>query len=149
MATSDNTRELFRLHHHELSKYTYFLLTAAGAAIAFATTQTGTLGLSWHQVPLAISVGLWGASFYSGCKFLAYTRSIAYANYELLKVEEGSHPETGRNLDLMRAASAGIRSAMNENSEKADFWANWQFRCLGIGAVFYVAWHVWEMYVRT
>jgi uncharacterized protein (DUF2336 family) len=46
-------------------KYAYFLLAAAGAAIAFAVNQTHDAKLSWAQLPLAAAVLSWGCSFFS------------------------------------------------------------------------------------
>jgi hypothetical protein len=145
---SEAQREVFRVLRESQSKYTYFLLAAAGAAIGFALTQTQGEGLACSQVPLGFAVFLWGSSFFCGCRHLAYVNSTLYANSALLKIESGQHPEVGNHPEYMQAASEGIRQAIGQNSETANRLGHWQFRTLIAGAIFYVLWHVLEMYLR-
>lgn len=127
----------------------YFLLAAVGAGIALALNQTQGLALTWSQVPLALAILFWALSFYFGCRHLSYVESTLYANASLLKVEAGDHPEVGRNPQVMAAASEGIRAAIQSNSNWASRLARWQFRCLVLGAISYIGWHVYEMFLRS
>lgn len=147
--SSESQLEVYRALRESQSKYTYFLLAAAGAAIGFALTQTQNIGISCSQIPLGIAVILWGLSFYFGCRRLAYVNSTLYANSALLNIESGQHPEVGNHPQHMQAASEGVRQAIESNSEIANKLGHWQFRTLIAGAVFYVSWHVLEMYLRT
>ncbi len=54
--TGESAREVFRALRKSQDKYTYFLLAAAGAAIAVAVNQTQGLAIAWSQVPFALSV---------------------------------------------------------------------------------------------
>jgi hypothetical protein len=130
-------------------KYTYFLLGAAGAAIAFAVTQTHDAKLSWSQTPLAISIFLWGLSFIFGCLHLQYGNSILHSNIEMLRIQRGAHPEFGARPDLIEAASQRIRNVVEKNSIVSSRYASWQFWSLVVGAVFYLLWHIYEMYLRV
>ncbi|MGH7181876.1 MAG: hypothetical protein ACREJN_07870, partial [Nitrospiraceae bacterium] len=130
-------------------KHVYFLLTAAGAAIALAVNQTQSVALSWSQLPLGGSVLCWGLSFFFGCRHLNYVASTLYANAELFRVNGGEYPEVGRHPEIMEAVSSGIRKAIEDNSNRANRLGQLQFRFLIAGAVFYVGWHVWEMWLRT
>ena len=85
----DGYLELFRAQRETIQKQTYFLLTAAGAAIAFAVTQTKDLALAWSQLPLGWAVLCWATSFYLGCHYLVQTGSILRMNLELLRVQAG------------------------------------------------------------
>lgn len=144
----DNIREVYRQLRVAQDKHTYFLLTAAGAAIALTVNQTQGSALSWSQAPLAAAVLCWGLSFFFGCRHLHYVNSTLYSNAELLKVESGEHPEVGRHPPIMAAASEGIRQAIESNSERANRLGHMQFRFLITGAVFYIAWHIFEMWLR-
>ncbi len=146
--SSEAQREVFRVLRESQSKYTYFLLAAAGAAIGFTLTQTQDESLAWSQWPLGIAVFLWGSSFFCGCRHLAYVNSTLYANAALLKIESGQHPQVGNHPQYMEAASEGVRQAIEQNSESANQLGHWQFRFLIAGAVLYVIWHVFEMYLR-
>jgi hypothetical protein len=146
---NETEREVYRALREAQTRYTYFLLAAAGAAIALAVNQTQNRPLSWSQVPLAAAVLSWALSFFFGCRHLGYVASTLFANFELLRVESGRHSQVGEHPQMMAAASDGIRQAIQSNSEHANRLGHWQFRCLVAGGALYVAWHVLEMYVRT
>jgi hypothetical protein len=147
--SSDQQLEIYRQLRASQDKYVYFLLAAAGAAIALAVNQTQGAELSWSQLPLGAAVLLWGVSFFFGCRHLGYVNSTLYANAELLKVESGAHPQVGEHPQLMSAASEGIRAAIESNSVWASRYAWWQFNCLVTGALAYLAWHIAGMWLRT
>ena len=147
--TSEAEKEVYRASRSAQDRYAYFLLAAAGAGIALAVNQTEGAVLAWAQLPLAVGVLSWGLSFYYGCRHLIYVTSTLLANAELLKVQGGKHPEVGSNLQIMAAASEGIRQAIEDNAAYTTRFALWQFRLLVAGAVFFVGWHVLEMYLRT
>jgi hypothetical protein len=146
---SEQQIEVYRQHRTAQEKYVYFLLAAVGAAIALVVNQTQEAKLAWSQLPLACAVALWALSFYFGCRHLAYVESTLFANAALLKVEAGEHPEVGGHPQLMAIASEGIRAAIESNSNSASRFARWQFRCLLLGAVCYLGWHVYEMWLRS
>jgi hypothetical protein len=88
-------------------------------------------------------------SFYFGCKHLNYVESALFANAVLLQVEDGKHPRVGNLPQLVQAASEGIRSAIESNSNWASRFVRWQFRSFVLASVSYVGWHVYEMWLRT
>jgi hypothetical protein len=61
---SDNHLEVYRALRESQTRYAYFLLAAAGAAIGLVVSQTQTATLQWAQIPLAIAVAMWGLSFF-------------------------------------------------------------------------------------
>jgi hypothetical protein len=143
----ETTREVYRALREAQGKQTYFLLAAAGAAIAFAVNQTQNTALAFSQVPLAAAVLSWALSFFFGCRHLAYVSSTLYANLELFRVESGQHPQV-QHPQMVAAASEGIRQAIESNSERANRFGHRQFMFLVAGAVLYIVWHVLEMYLR-
>lgn len=145
---SEEIREVYRQLRLAQEKYVYFLLAAAGAAIGFALSQTHDSVLSRSQLPLGAAVLCWGLSFFFGCRHLAYVSSTLYANAELLKVEGGQHPEVGRHPQLRTAASEGICSGIEDNSNRANRLGHIHFRFLVVGAVLYIGWHIFEMWLR-
>lgn len=146
---SDLQRDIYKILRDSQEKYTYFLLTAAGAGIAFAANQTQGMRLAWSQVPLGLAVATWGLSFFFGCRHIGYVNSTLYANAELLRVQAGEHPKAGTHPQMIEAAAAGIREAMESNSTHANRLGHWQFRTLVAGGVLYVGWHVLGMYLRS
>ena len=141
--------EVYRQLRTAQDKYTYFLSAATGAAIALVINQTQGSTLTWSQAPLAVAVLCWGLSFFFGCRHLEYVSSNLYANAEFLKVQSGEHPEVGQHPQMMAASSEGIREAFEIKALRANRLAKRQFRFLVAGAVFYIAWHVLEMWLLT
>ena len=146
---SQEQLEIYKQHSAANDKYTYFLLAAVGAAIALTINQTQMAKLSVSQAPLGIAVLLWGLSFYLGCRHLSFVKATLYANGALLRVQDGEDPMAGRNLEAISIASDVLRGVIDRHSERASISAVWQFRCLVLGGVSYLAWHVYEMWLRT
>jgi hypothetical protein len=141
--------EIYRQHRTAQDKYVYFLLAAVGAAIAFAVNQTQGAKLAWSQLPLACAVTFWALSFGFGCRHLGYVERTLYANSELLKVAAGEDPKIGMHSQSIAIASETIREVIELNSKRAGRFARWQFRCLVLGAMSYLAWHVVEMWLHS
>jgi hypothetical protein len=146
---SEEQRQIHDQLRNAQDKYTYFLLAAAGAAIGLAINETQNSLIMWSQIPLAAAVLSWGLSFYFGCRHLGYISSILYSNFHLLQVKGGQHPTIQGNPELIGAASAGIREAIEINSERANRLGHLQFRFLIGGATLYLGWHLIEMWLRT
>lgn len=102
------------------------------------------------QVPLGAAVLSWGLSFFFGTRNVEYENSNLFANYDLVRILGGAHPDlAGRHPDFQKAAASGISEAMELNAKSAGKFARWQFRLLVLGALFYLGWHVLEMAQRA
>ena len=145
----DAELEVHRGLRESQNRYTYFLLGVACAAIALAVTQTQGTSLSWFQLPLAAAVLCWGLSFYFGCLNRAYNNAGLLTNVALCNVRAGRHSDIGTHPQAIEEGSKILKEIFENQSSKANLYANLQFRFLIAGAVLYVAWHVLEMYLRT
>ena len=145
----EDVLEFYKLHRVGQDKYTYFLLAVAAAAIGFAVQKTEGLCFSWWLLPVALAVVSWGVSFFFGCKNLIWVQTSLGANYNLLRLRKGIHPEQPQHPDEKDAAIHGVKEALRKNSNSAQFYGIWQFRSLVAGAIFFIAWRVIEMYRLT
>lgn len=145
----DGVRELWLQHRAGQDKYTYFLLAITASAIAFAVQKTTDAVLAWTLVPLGLAVLAWGGSFYCGCKNLIWVQTALMANYNLLQLESGVHPQQPDHPDLSEAAVRGTRTALSENVDRAQSYAISQFRLAISGASLFLLWHIMEIYVRS
>lgn len=146
--SNENLREIVRQNHDAQDKYTYFLLAAAGSCIALSVSRTTGVAPTWPMLLLGAAVVSWAWSIWNGVQNRRYHQAILYANADLLRVQAGLHPETGRRPGAIEAASQGIMTAMTENVETAASFARWQLYSLLIGAGFFLAWHVIDMFVN-
>jgi hypothetical protein len=126
-------------------KHTYFLLAASASAIAFAITQTKSLGVSWSQIPLALAVLLWGLSFYFGCKCARHTQALHQDSAYIHETEGGMEnmPETKEEVMEMLSDSYSNNLSLTQSSD------NLQFYFLIFGGVSFIAWHAIEMVLRS
>lgn len=146
---ADEAKDLYLQHRAGQDKYTYFLLAAAAAALAFAMQKSEGMLLAWPMIPLAFAAVCWALSFYFGCKCVTWVQTALYANIAFLQLKSGSHPEQPKEPNELAGAIAGVRKALDHNSEKVRTYANLQFRFLVLGAILFIAWHVYGMYLRT
>jgi hypothetical protein len=136
-------QELHKAHREGLEKYVYFLLAAAGTAIAFAITQTQTATLSPTKIPLGAAMAFWALSFYCGCRQLLETSGILYQNYQFLRMRgDVNFPGDPNFFEELQAD-------LEKQADKSGTWGKWQFRLLIAGAVLYIGWHIMEMYLRA
>ena len=146
----ENQRDIYKELNTSQSKYIYFKIAVAASAIAFSVTRTQDSNIAWQMAPLGLAILCWGISFYLGCKYIRYRNSTLYANAEYLKVLEGTHKGVPKNNpQYQQAAAEGIRDAMESNSTIAQKLANQQFYTLIAGMPLFLAWHVWEMILRS
>lgn len=128
------------------SKYIYFLLAVSASAIALVVQRTTGLPLHWSMTPLGLAVLCWAASFFAGCRNRLYFVATVHTNAAFLKVQDGTYPGIPNHPDAIRAASEGLREAAEFNSSKGKFWGDSQFNLLVLGAIFFLIWHIIEMY---
>lgn len=142
---SDPLTELQKQHQASQDKYTYFLLAAAAACIAFAMEKAQGVPFTGYLVLLAVAVASWSASFYCGCKCANTVQALTRANANLLSVSAGKHEAQPQEPELVAAAIRGIRSAIEQNMTRAVQFNQWQFRFFVIGGVSFVAWRIVEV----
>ncbi len=146
---SDKELELFRQHRTEQSKYVYFILAAAAGGIALAVRMTADATLHWSLAPLGAAVVSWGLSFFYGCRNLQYVQEVTAKNAQQLKFARGSDPVVGHDPARREIAVEVMKGAIDRENTKAGNSYIWQFRYLVTGAVFFVAWHVLQIYLRS
>jgi hypothetical protein len=145
MSLESAIADLHKAHSQGREKYTYFLLAAAGAAIGFAVQKTEGLPLSWWLLPVGVAIIFWGGSFYYGCKALDRVSAATSANFNLLRLLQGSHPKQPHEPQLASNARRDVEAALQKNIEDAQTYAVRQFRLLVTGAVLFVLWRGAEM----
>lgn len=147
------SEDLERYLHEQLttsqSKYCYFQLAAAGAAIAFAVRLTGGSLLTSSQLPLGLAVMCWGFSFHFGSRHIQWIQATMQANFAALIVARGAHPDSPTHPGERQAAAEGARIAAHENAASGNRDAHRQTRLLLLGSLLFIAWHIWEMALRT
>lgn len=149
MDNSEMRGALHRQLRDVQDKYDYWLMTVAGSAIALAVHQTRDARLQYSLIPLGLAVLSWGVSFFAGCRRQLWLQVTLHANYHRLEIEAGIDPDAGTNTVLIAGGKKALERIINEKDSRAKWFARLQFSALIVGVLFYIAWHVAEMWLRT
>lgn len=142
---SELSHELIKSLRSHDDRYDYFLLAVAGASIAFALNQTKGLALAWSQIPLGIAGACWAGSFFTGCLRLKRVRHAIFINAKMVHMQDQVRSIQGA---AAYVSELGTKEFNKKDDAAASFGA-WQFALLVTGALFYIAWHVTEMYLKA
>lgn len=128
-----NSTDFEKAHIASQEKYSYFLLAAAGAAIAFSLKKTESLSISWWMLPIAIALLCWMLSFFFGCKNIVWYQAVLRTEIYIARTHET--PEAEFSNDQKRKSVSNLVAAMDTKLEKYAFYSKWQFIFLIAGAV--------------
>jgi len=130
-------------------RYVYFILTATGACIGFAVTQSRDAHVSLQMIPLALAAIAWAMSFFLGCRAL-YWKPVSIAhNIELLKARSGRNPVAGNHVEAIRIAVDTFTKNFDQAMSKFAIYVRLQFALFVVGSVLFLAWHALEIWVRS
>jgi len=133
---SDSLIEIYKTHAEAGHKYTYFLLTAAGAGIGLIFQKTDGASFSRWLLPAGLAALFWGLSFFLGCLSLRNYRYSIDLNYQMLE-------KSKQGASKGKLAEGG--ELFDKYNKKASSCSNWQFNMLILGAICLVAWRLTEM----
>jgi hypothetical protein len=123
--------------HEEQTKYTYFLLGAAAAAIGLSVNATLHSSLGWNHSILGVAVIAWLCSFFAGCW--------------RVNIVDKSHDNTLEQIHYLQSGGTTtprwpmILSEGVQLRDNARWWRWCQFWLLAAGAIAFLVWHVVSM----
>lgn len=140
-------------------KYVYYLLAITAGAVAFVAHETNQVALHEAHWILGVAVGFWLVSFYVGCKnrFLdiSYLSDSFWSIGLKLGIAAERHSLGGKITEDQRKGlwiAEEFVDGIDEDKKNASVGARdcfeWQFRLFVLGAVAYIVWHIYEMYLR-
>jgi hypothetical protein len=144
---ADEVESLLDAHRAALARYAYFLLAMTALFIGYGLSSTRYSELSVTQLPLAIALGAWVASFLYGCLHVENHFTALRWNAAYLKAKRDRELAVGD--DKAAAELETAEKAYRRVSSRMSHYGKQQFRYLVVGGLFYLAWHVSEMVLRT
>ena len=142
----DELNEVRLQFRQQQEKFVYYTIALSVAAIGFSITATKDQPLSCSHIFVALSILSWAFSVFFGFRFIKLTISTLFSNHVYIQILNGTNPEVGNNINMIKAASEGVKSAMESNSRNANKSLTIQEILFYLGIVFYLVWHVIEMY---
>jgi len=143
---NEDQREIQRQFRQQQERYVYYVLALSVSSIGLGIYRTSGLPLKWSQIPLGISVICWGISIFCGLMFVKYVLSNLYANNAYFEISNGRHPYAENSTTTLEADIKTIKKAIESNGQTAEKHFNWQGRLFYTGIVFFILWHILEMY---
>ena len=137
---------LINAHRAAMARYAYFLLAVAVVAIAYALSATRYSDLAPSEIPLGLAVLCWFASFYYGCQHVeSHFNSLRFTALLRQARDGGAPADPETKLPTPEAAEKALRRANSRMLQTGRL----QFRLLILGGLFYLGWHLMEMFLRT
>lgn len=136
-----NESDLEKAHLASHERYVYFLLAAAGAAVAFAVQKTEGVALSWWLTPVAVATLCWGLSFFFGCKAVWWSQAILRSEINI----ERTRSNDRLSEEQKRQSISNHWLALDPKLAQAALYASLQFWLLFTGGVLFCLWHVIEI----
>lgn len=131
-------QDIAKQFREQQEKYIYYLIALSVAAIAFAVNNTLGEPISWSQLPLGLSVILWGISIYCGLSSLQYLIGSLIANMDLINEKRAQSPKATEIQDAISDVSDKTKSLVK--TQRCTFFA---------GIFFYLVWHIIEMIIEA
>ena len=135
--------------HAAQEKYDYWLMAVAASAIALAVHDTEGAALQYRQIPLGCAVFMWGISFFAGCRRQIWRHVLMRTNAGAMSIADGADSIAGTDPERIAFGINAARSIFEEANNKVAKRGYWQFTTLILGSLFYLAWHVLNMWLRT
>lgn len=140
----------FRSRADEMrQKYIYFILTATGACIGFAVTQSRDAHFTLIILPLGLAMISWAMSFFCGCRGLFWKPAALMQNIEAVKASAGTSEFAGSHATLQKIAYDTFHKSYNKAIRKFSLYMRLQFGLFIAGSILFLLWHVLEMWART
>lgn len=131
--------------HEAQDKLCYFLMTASGAAIAYALVRTEGVERAWWMFAVLAAICCWGLSFYQGCYRMIRKTQAQRANERFLTIEAGQDEEFRVGTPAAAVASETLKSLAHRNASRSASAGASQLQLFLCGALLYVAGHVWRI----
>lgn len=142
---SDNYRLITSELFSSQTKYIYFQLAAAGAAIAISINQSLDDPISYFHVFWLIAVSLWAGSVFCGMWAIENRNTTLAYGVEIMKIELGQHEAFQKVTDKTKATYLEYLKARDKTNAALERYSKWQTYALIFGGLFYIAWHISNM----
>ena len=147
MITNPNKEYIRDLQNNvinEYSKYMYYMVALAVAAIAYSVHLSLDLKFEYRQIPLGLAVAFWGFSVYCGLGYINSTivsmkehaRKLEYLGSNIPQTIDQNHLQT-------------LQGFMTASQNKSNKMYRWNERWFYLGLFLFLIWWVWKIYSNS
>ena len=100
--TEELQKEIQKQHREKISKYTYYQIALAVAAIGFSINLAINLKLNYTQIPLGLAVICWAISIIFGFRFIELELDLLHNNNSYFDIILGKHSLSGQHPEKIK-----------------------------------------------
>ncbi|WP_324742085.1 hypothetical protein U8326_02250 [Tsuneonella sp. CC-YZS046] len=142
---SDGLLDIYSELQRSMSQFIHFVLGAAGGGIAFAVHQTSGEPFSPAMIPIGAAVIFWAISFFSGLVALQRRQSFLTLNFNIIQFKKNAYEQLPEAHIYLTEEFERGKTDLKSAAAKPLFWMTWQRWNLFVGALAYLAGHIWQM----
>jgi hypothetical protein len=149
MDTQEIQIEIQKQYRDKITRYTYYQIALAVAAIGFSVSFALKLNLSYCQLPLGIAILFWAVSIMLGFKYLELEMRILNTNNTYFDIILGRNHIAGEHPEKIKVGADTLMSIMKDLASKSPTLSIWQGRFLYLGMIAFIVWVITTMYFNT
>ena len=142
-------QELFNQFNSGRNQYTYFIMAIDASGIGFALAKVDEKVFTWPLSIFLFAIISWAVSFFAGIRFQQQKNKILLLEYKNMDTREVDYPGIMGDQLLIEAASTKIKVQAGEAQKKIYLSYNLLNLFMILGIIFYVAYQIWEMAIRS
>jgi len=119
------------------------------SGIGFALAKVDEKVFTWPLSIFLFAIISWAVSFFAGIRFQQQKNKILLLEYKNMDTREVDYPGIMGDQLLIEAASTKIKVQAGEAQKKIYLSYNLLNLFMILGIIFYVAYQIWEMAIRS
>lgn len=137
-------------HRIQQQKFIYYLIALCVTSIGYSVYRTIGVGLNYSQIVLLFSIVSWSISIFYGLKFLKISIEVLYKNNMWYDVRNKRLQELKDATDeTIEQVANKLQEHINNRVENNSKHIKYQENLFYVGMVFFIIWHILEMYLKT
>lgn len=141
--------ELHNRIENQREKFIYYMIALGVTAIGFSVLRTADEPLKFGQIPLGLAIMSWLLSIHFGFLNIVRTLTVLRSNIAFLYIKAGINPLDGTKMPDIDNPTDIIEKSIKKSNEKTSLYFNKQRATLYSGIIFFIIWHLLEMYLRV
>lgn len=147
--SEETQKEIRSEHRGQQQKLVYYIIALCVTAIGFSIFRTNGQSLRCSHIVLLVAVLCWSLSIVLGLKFLKHSIDVLWNNNLWFDIKNRNFVDwtllKDENIDDM---GDGIMKYIDDQIGKYKNHVDWQEYLFYAGMVFFIIWHVLEMYLK-
>ena len=130
-------------------KFSYYIIALCVSCIGFAIYQTKDEIIDYPKIAILIAVLSWGVSIFLGLNFMKNQQYGLYLSYMIYENQRNNFKVSKDNPQKIKLVDDNFKDELSNTSKTSKKQYKYQLYTFFIGVLFYIIWHIFEMYINT